>query len=189
VAVLVAVLAAAAVAAPAHATLTPAGAAVEGTSVDSGFASSSLFSIRCPISRLTGASIAANGLSVSGRWTFEPSAGATCMVTIVGSSSSADIACTGRVTLRSTSSVASTSAVFTLQLDPDFSCVFRSNVYGCSWTMAGPQTSPNAASFSQATQTLHITTTVSLRGSGGFCQNASVSFDGTYRISPRITVS
>lgn len=186
---------AAVAAAPAQARLTPAAAAISANSTDGSFTITAGVIMRCPTSTFTG-TIAADGLSASGTLEFSGRPGVdTCVFTVLGSSSSVDVRCSLRITLRSISSVAGTNASGDIVVDaanPANACSFVLPVHGCSITF-GPQTIRNAWTLRQATQTL-VLSRVGLAGTGtgGLCGSGgrTIVITASYRVTtPRVTIS
>ena len=164
-------------AAPAFATLTPAGGAVAATSTNSQLTEGGI-SVRCPRSDLRGR-IAANGLSATGTATFTGDGRTTCVESFLGSS--VTVTCTGTITITSTSSVAGTSASGDLTLDSGYRCTIRS--LAGTRTIDGPQTIRGCVTFTQARQTLNVNC-AGIRTSTG-----TATFSGSYALSTRVTIS
>jgi hypothetical protein len=182
------------VAAPAHGTFTPVNTAISANSNDSSLIVTAGVVITCPTSTFTGI-INSDGGSFSGTVEFSRSIFTTCTITILGSSSSATVTCSLRVTLRSTTSAAGSSASGDAVIDaanPANACSIILPVHGCNITVAA-QTIRNAWTLSQAGQIVNFSgARVAATGSGGLCGSGArtVTFTATYRIStPRITIS
>jgi hypothetical protein len=180
---------------PAQATITPVNTAISASSTDSSFAITAGVIIVCPTSTFTG-TIAADGRSASGTLEFSANAGTrvTCTFTVLGSSSSATVVCSLRITLRSTASTAGVSATGDVVIDaanPANACSITFPAHGCSITVGAQTIRP--VTISQAAQTLTITRgAIRATGSGGICGAGSrtSTFTATYRITtPRITIS
>lgn len=181
-------------AAPAQATLTPVGGAISASSTDSSFMVTAGVVIRCPTSTFTGI-IAANGLSVSGTLEFSNRPGVeTCVITILGSSSSADVTCRLRITLRSVSSVRNDNSSGDVVIDaanPANACSISLPVHGCTITVA-TQTLRNVFTLRQGTRVLAVSrANVAATGSGGLCGSGARTsvFTATYRVSTAFSIS
>ncbi len=174
-----AVLAVAAV--PAHATVTPVNSAVNSTSTNSNITDEGNgIRTRCPLSTFAGRT-SADGRALSGTLTFSSSGGVTCTESIFGSS--VRVACTGNVTLRSTSSVARTSASGTATLDSGFSCTITPAI-GSPRTIRGPQTPTNCTwTFTPPSTRRTTCNTIAVDGGG------ELGFAATYTATQRFTIS
>jgi hypothetical protein len=172
-----AVLAVAAI--PAHASVTPVNSAVNATSTNSVLTDEGTgLRTRCPLSTFTGRT-SADGRALSGSLTFTSSGGVTCTENLFGSS--VDVRCSGTVTLRSTSSVAGSSASGNVTLDSGFRCDITS--LAGRRTITGPQTPSNCSWTFTPPSTLitNCNTIVTTSGEAGFA--------GTYRATQRFTIS
>jgi hypothetical protein len=183
-------------AAPAHATITPAAAPFSANSTDSSFSVAPGVVTLCPTSTITGVT-SVDGRSISAvlDYSGNTGTGATCTWTILGASSPAIFTCSLRVTLRSTSSVAGSSASFAMEVDgsnPRDACSIDMTWHLCRITI-GPQTSTLFGTFHQATQTISVARALlNATGSGGVCGTGTRTYalTITYRVTtPRITIS
>lgn len=172
-------------AAPAQATITPAGEESSWKSKNASWTMGGA-SITCPTSEITEV-IDATGSTLSSRTTFSrslpPDPESTCLDSF--GMSVGDPGCTGSVTRRSGSSVGGTSASGSIAFDSGYRCTFRHPLIG-TITVSGPQTPGNCAwTLVQASQTISINcrTIVSNRG--------SVNYTGAYRLvtGRRVTIS
>ena len=135
--------------APARASITPPGGTF--TAVSSSSAITENFgtrqSIRCDQIEISGR-VSADGRSISGTIRFGRTGGPGCSHSFLGPMT---IQCPGSLTWSSTSSVAGTSASFSLSLDSGFSCTFTA--VGFRRDIAGPQAVGGCVTASQGPPT------------------------------------
>ncbi len=147
-----AVLAAAAT--PANATFTPVNARISATSTDSSLSSNGgAVAVRCPTAEFTG-TINGTGTAASGTLGFSSNPRNRVDCTAVGQRATVD--CRGLVTLRSTSSVAGTSASGTFALDTGFDCSITVPALVCTLHIVGPQTPTGTWTYTQGTRSLVV---------------------------------
>ncbi len=167
---------------PASATITPVNSAVTATSSNANLTDESNgLRTRCPLSTGSGRT-SADGRSGSGTVTFTSSGGVTCTESLFGSS--VRVACSGNVTLRSTSSVAGASISGTAALDSGFSCTITPAI-GSARTIRGPQTPANCFEttiFGPSTMRIDCRT-IAVDGGG------ESGFAATYTANRNFTVS
>ena len=175
-------------AAPAHAVATPFGPlslnAKDGSATFVG-----LGSVTCPTSHFTG-TVDFGGTSATGSLTYSrsiPPGGGdnTCRDSF--GFSVPDPLCLGNISMVSGSSVAGTSASFTISFQANFRCTFRHPLAG-DFVINGPQTPGGCtATFTQATQIMRLDcrTILTTTPAGG-----RVNLSGNYRVtSSRVTIS
>ena len=168
----------AAAAVPAQAAITPPSATVTAISSSSVISDSQGQRIRCAQIDVSGR-VAADGRSISGAFRFGSSSGTTCEHSFLGSM---EVPCTGSLTLRSTSSVAATSASLTLSLDRGYNCTF--NALGIRRDVSGEQTAGLCVTVSQGPPTrLQVNCTFAV------VQGGTLSVTATLQSSRGLTIS
>lgn len=184
----------AAVAGPAHASLTPGGATVELSAVDPAIVVGPV-EIFCPDSQFRG-TIAVGGRSISGNVTYIPVAPrTTCIETTFGRS--VTVTCTGLLTLRETRSIVGTSVLGDVAFDSGFRCTIRIDPFTCTSTISGPQAAMAFWTFNQSTQKLTLdASSVVVTTTGSPCPSSRAArIFGTYLVTAvngragRITIS
>ena len=189
------VLIALAVAAPAHATLTRAGATgVTARSTDTAFTIGAV-RVTCPDTNFRGGSIAVGGGSLSGTIQFDQR---PCTDSVFRGSVNVDcnsVFATNDITLTVTNSVAGTSATGVVTLDSTFDCDVSFAGFACELSIVGTQSNYTGWTFTQRDQrlTLNVRTVQVNHDSGGApCPSSTTAgvLTGTFAVStPTITVS
>ncbi len=169
--------------APAQAAATPVSSSISAQSSNANLTDESNgLRVRCPRANSTGR-ISADGRSASVGGTFTSGGGVTCTESLFGSS--VTVGCVGGgVTLRSSSSVAGTSASGTIFLDSGFACNV-SPAIGSGRTIRGPQSPSNCTfTYTQASRSTRIDCrTIAVDGGG------ESGFAATYTVDQFLTIS